>query len=102
MREKATESLNKLRKMLPPKAKHVPANQIDEQTWTRVSLGDMGITFDHYIKCLQWLKGRTEGCYSRTVSSIWFESEKDAFLFQLRWGGAPALQTGIDNHRVRC
>jgi len=84
MRQKASESLERLRKMLPEKDKHVPASQIDENTWTKVELEGENGTFEHYIKCLQWLKGRTEARYSRTLTSIWFESEKDAFLFQLR------------------
>ena len=85
MREKAAESLKKLKKMLPSKEKHVAANHIDQETWTRVDLPTTGVTFSYYIKCLQWLNGRTEARYSRTVSSLWFESEKDAFLFQLKW-----------------
>lgn len=84
MREKAAESLSKLRKMVPSK-RHVPATRIDETTWTRVPNDGLKQGFGLYVEILGWMEKHTEGRYARTVDAFWFESNKGAFLFNLRW-----------------
>lgn len=67
-----------------PKKLHVPASRIDEETWTKVSLASL-----HYkdaVDYLTWLRNNTKGRYARTLSSFWFENEKDAFAFQIKFG----------------
>lgn len=84
MREKAAESLSKLRKLVPSK-RHVPATRIDEATWTRIPNSGLRQGFGLYVDILRWLEEHADNQYARTVDAFWFESNKDAFLFQLKW-----------------
>lgn len=83
MREKATESLERLRKMSSKKLR-VPASKIDEKSWTKVRL--TSLRYNDSIEYLNWLQKNMKARYGRTLSSFWFEDEKDAFSFQLKFG----------------
>jgi hypothetical protein len=83
MRQKAEDSLDRLRKMSLKKLR-VPASKINEKSWTRVPLASLH--YNDAIEYLNWLQKNTKGHYGRTLSSFWFEDEKDAFAFQLKFG----------------
>ena len=85
MREKAKESLSKIRKMNPNAKRHVPAKRIDMDTWTRIPNQGLRSEFGIYVDQMVWLSKHADSRYARTVDSFWFESKKDAFLFSLKW-----------------
>ena len=59
-------------------------SEVDPETWTQVKYHrGFGIG---YIKIIDWVNKNTNGFHARVDESFWFESEKDAFKFKLRWG----------------
>lgn len=84
MREKAKESLSRLREMVPSK-RHVPASRIDEDTWTCVTDRGLGRGFSNYVTVLHWMEQNTKARYARTIDAFWFEDGKDAFVYSLKW-----------------
>ena len=85
MRIKATQSLEKLKKMKTKRRKHKTFSEVDTETWHQVKCKhEFG---QGYIKVIDWVNKNTNGFHSRSDESFWFESEKDAFKFRLKWGG---------------
>lgn len=83
MRIKATDSLAKLKKMRNKRRKHVPFSEVDETTWTRC---EGTISIKNYIGMISWANKNCAKMYSRTNRWFWFEDEKDAFKFKLKYG----------------
>ena len=84
MRIKAQQSLERLKKMRQKKRKVKTFNEVDMDTWTEVKYRrDFGAK---YIQVMDWVNKNTTGFHARSTESFWFEDEKDAFKFKLKWG----------------
>jgi len=72
--------------------KFVSVNDVDRNTWTECSVRQTKLVgksidaTDRYIKLVEWANKTVKGRYSRVDSSFWFEDEKDAFKFKLKYG----------------
>ena len=84
MRIKAAASLEKLKKMKTKKRRAKSFSEVDPETWVQVKYSrGFGIG---YIKIVDWVNKNTTGFHARADESFWFENEKDAFKFKLKWG----------------
>ncbi len=92
MRIKAKASLDRLKAMKNKKRKFVATSELDRETWTEcdVSGAQVGlrnkVTVNRYIELVAWANAAIVGRYTRIDGSFWFEDEKDAFKFKLKWG----------------
>lgn len=59
-------------------------SDVDQETWTQCKCEQH--YGPDYIKVINWVNKHTNGYHSRADESFWFESEKDAFKFKLKWG----------------
>jgi hypothetical protein len=82
MREKAKKSLEKLQKM-KPRRQYVPISNDIMTNWhkCRIDLPSINRT-----AVIDWANRRCIGQYSRDWDCYFFENEKDAFAFTLKWG----------------
>jgi hypothetical protein len=92
MRIKARASLDRLKAMKNKKRKFVATSELDRETWiecdvsgTKIGLRNTA-TANRYIELVAWTNKTAVGRYTRIDGSFWFENEKDAFKFKLRWG----------------
>jgi len=83
MRIKASESLKRLKKMKTKKRKSTTFKVEHEINWYGC---DAPIHLAEYIKLISWCNKNVSKRYSRAKGTFWFEDEKDAFKFRLRWG----------------
>ena len=92
MRIKARASLDRLKAMKDKKRKLAPISELDRETWTECDVSETKIglrnsaTAGRYIELVKWANETIVGKYTRVDGSFWFENEKDAFKFRLRWG----------------
>ena len=84
MRIKAQESLKKLKKMKDKRRKYQTFSNVDEDTWIKCTVH--GMFGPEYPKIIKWVNENTNGFHSRSQEAFWFEDEKDAFQFKLKWG----------------
>ena len=82
MREKAKSSLDKLRAMKPSR-KYVTISNNITQDWHKCQVDMPSID---RVAVLDWANRKCIGQYSRDWDCYFFENEKDAFAFQLKWG----------------
>lgn len=60
-------------------------SEVDPETWTEIKCKNY---FGRdYIKVINWTNRNTISFHARSSESFWFENEKDAFKFKLKWGG---------------
>ena len=60
-------------------------SEVDPETWHQVKCKqEFG---QNYIKVIKWVNQNTNGFHARSDESFWFDNEKDAFTFRLKWGG---------------
>ena len=85
MRIKAQQSLQRLKEMKAKKRKVLTFSQVNQETWTQCKI-DCQMYGPEYIKMVDWVINETDGFHSRSDETFWFEDEKDAFKFILRWG----------------
>ena len=84
MRIKAQQSLDNLKKMKAKRRRYKTFNDVDVNTWTQCKVHQhFG---SEYVKIIKWVNNNTTGFHSRSDESFWFENEKDAFKFKLKWG----------------
>lgn len=92
MRIKAKASLDRLKALKNKKRKFVSTSELDRETWTEIDVSATHIgrrnkaTDKRYIELVVWASRTIAGRYTRIDGSFWFENEKDAFKFKLRWG----------------
>ena len=92
MRIKAKASLDRLKAMKNKNRKFVSMSELDRETWTECDVSGtqvgnrMKATDKRYIELVAWASRTIVGRYTRIDGSFWFENEKDAFKFRLRWG----------------
>ncbi len=82
MREKAKASLDKLKKM-KTRRKYVTISNDIMSTWHKCPI-DLAEVNRNLI--INWANRRCIGQYSRDWDCYYFENEKDAFAFTLKWG----------------
>lgn len=82
MREKAKNSLDKLKKM-KTRRKFVTISNDIMTTWHKCPV-DLAKVNRNMI--IDWANRQCKGQYSRDWDCYYFENEKDAFTFQLKWG----------------
>lgn len=82
MREKAKESLDKLKKM-KTRRKFVTVSNDIMTNWHKCKI-DLATVNRNLI--IDWANRRCIGQYSRDWDCYYFENEKDAFAFTLKWG----------------
>lgn len=83
MRIKASKSLERLKKMKTKNRKSVVFNAKHEDEWHGCAVP---IDLQAYVKIMSWCNQNVTRHYSRGKYMFWFEDEKDAFKFRLRWG----------------
>ena len=84
MRIKASQSLAKLKQMRQKRRRYKTFSEVDTDTWIRCKCDhEFG---SEYVKVIDWVNKNTKGFHSRSDESFWFEDEKDAFKFKLKWG----------------
>lgn len=82
MREKAQNSLQKLKEM-QPRSKYVTISNDITADWHKCPV-DLGKV--NRIAIMEWARKKCIGQYSRDWDCYFFENQKDAFAFQLKWG----------------
>lgn len=83
MRIKAAESLKRLKKMKAKRRKSVMFREEHRGNWHSRTIPD---GLQAYIKLVSWCNKNVSKKYSRGEGAFWFEDEKDAFKFTLKWG----------------
>ena len=84
MRIKAQDSLERLKKMKQKRRRYKTFSDVDPATWTKCKVHHR--FGSEYVKIIKWVNEHTNGFHSRSDESFWFENEKDAFKFKLKWG----------------
>lgn len=84
MRIKATNSLEKLKAMRSKKRSYASFLDVDTDTWTRVLI-DPNMNIGHG-QMIEWANNNLKKRYSRRLGAYWFEDEKEAFKFNLKFG----------------
>lgn len=82
MREKAKNSLEKLQD-LRPQRNYVTINNNITSAWHKCDVRP----HESRIDLIEWANKKCLGRFSRDWNSYYFENERDAFAFQLKWGG---------------
>ena len=83
MRIKAAESLKRLKKMKTKRRKSVMFREEHRGDWHERMIPD---DLQEYIKLVSWCNKNVSKKYSRGHGAFWFEDEKDAFKFTLKFG----------------
>ncbi len=83
MRIKAADSLKRLKELKTKKRKSVIFNAKHAADWHRCPASD---GLQEYIKLVSWCNSNVSKKYSRGEGAFWFEDEKDAFKFTLKFG----------------
>lgn len=83
MRIKAAESLKRLKEMKTKKRKSVIFSAEHILDWHQRTTPD---GLQEYIKLVSWCNKNVSKKYSRGQGAFWFEDEKDAFKFTLKFG----------------
>ena len=81
MREKAKTSLERLRKM-KPKRKYVAISPDIQEQWHKCRID---IPKVNRTQVINWANKKCIGMYSRDWDCYYFENERDAFAFKLKW-----------------
>lgn len=82
MRQKAKSSLDKLKKMRT-RRQYVPISNDIMTNWHRCKVDLPSI---NRTQVMDWANTKCLGQYSRDFDCYYFENEKDAFSFKLKWG----------------
>lgn len=82
MREKAKTSLEKLKEM-QPRRKYITISNDIESSWHKCRVH---LPSTDRVSVIDWANKKCVGQYSRDWDCYYFESERDAFAFKLKWG----------------
>ena len=82
MREKAKASLERLEKMKPRRQYVTISNDI-MTSWHKCKVDLAALD---RLSIMDWANRKCLGQYSRDWDCYYFENEKDAFAFKLKWG----------------